>query len=325
MYGIYYYFWHQEIERRRIGNHSKIDEDLEDIKKNLNLDFIVVDLEPSLFKNNKHLPGYDEAYDHVKDRCKDLGLKLLPILSHGSGMLHDEWWSDPHNIVNAFSPQGKPWKFGDGYWMNYSPECLEQLKAHQHHILKNISPEISMGICEVMEDVGYPHGHGTTPNPAQVTSFVEELVKSAHRSGYKGIYHAFRDGRTQPHWFNEIGVDYQDLSRVCDGQIDTVAPLGYTGRQNDYNLFEDGVKLLCENNRERITFITLSADKPQFSLIEQHNRVRFLQSSGLDHTGLVFYSYNEGYNVNSDLSSNLQHRQELLKILKTGEEGGGGG
>lgn len=311
MSGIYYYFWHQEPERKRIGNHALIDEDLTDIKNNLDMDFIVVDVEPSLFNNKKYLPGYNEAWEYVKLKCEGLGLKILPILSHGSGMLRDDWWVGREK--NAFSPGRVPYKFGDGYWMDYNLECLEALKDHQRYILDNLPRQVSMGVCEVMEDVGYPHGHGTVPDTIKVTAFVKELINGVHTLGYKGIYHAFRDGRVFPHWFKEIGVNYQALSQVCDGQIDTVAPhhLVDPGRE-DYNLFEDGVKLLCDLNKNKLVYITLSADRSMFGLRKQWERVKAIDN---DYTDIIFYSYNEGYNVSSELQTNNEHRAEIKEIL----------
>ena len=307
MPGIYYYIWHKPPLPLRLGNPDLIRRELADIR-DLGLDFIIMDLECSLFGD----PRYGESFLMVCESCADLGLKILPITCQGSGMLPDRWWADRQHRAYRNKDGNKVVFFGNSYSMDYHhEECYEAVRDHQRFVLDLISPEVRYGVVEVMEDVGYPFGHGNQPDPEHVTRFIARLAEDARQFGYQPICNPIRCGRLQPEFFAELGVDYEGLARVVDGQIGVIAPLGPKST-NDYDVFRRGVKYLTDVNRGKLCFVVLSADRPFFNPVEQ-----FSHLEGLDYTDIVFYSYNENFTDFSDLRTDKKNRAQVRDITRS--------
>lgn len=323
MSGIYYYIWHEYS----MNDYNIITQELEDIYHNLGCEWVLMDLQPSLFSsyNGKYLP----AFQHTIDTCKDLGLKMMPIPHIGSGMLPPVWFGQ-HPEAMALDKDGKPAIMEDtGICISYySREAMERLNEHTKFVLnlcKDINYTIDNSrIIEIMEDVGYPRYVNTDYNKwakysktTAVANFLGNLIEYAHSLGnYKCIFKAFRDAQPFHNCLNNMGLDYNKLIEVADGEIETISPFPQSSdkREPDYQQVKKGLDLLFNNtdtkDNKKFTFCTILCERHEFDPERQLEIV--LKCPYKD---IVWFNYNEGITVDTDLKSDKEKRKKVIKLI----------
>lgn len=321
MSGIYYYIWYKES----MNNHKIITEELQDIRYNLGCKWLLMDLEPDLFTSYDQ--KFQPALEHVIDVCKDIGLKIMPIPNIGSGMLPKDWLRE-HPEAMARDKNGKPMVYDDEritIFSYYSREALERLKEHTKFVL-DLCKEVNYTyqgskMVEIMEDVGYPE-HSTAdynrwakyPKETAVANFVGSLVDYTKELGdYKCIFKAFRGAQPFHTRLKNMGLDYKRLAEVADGQIDTIAPISQTPLKKgvDYGLVKRGLDLQSQLTKNKLSFYTVLCERKNFDP-EKHLRL-ILE---YPYTDIVWFNYNEGITVDTELKTDQEKRKVVIKLIK---------
>lgn len=320
MSGIYYYIWYEES----MNMHAIITHELEDIYHNLGCNWLLMDLQPSLFSsyNGKYLP----AFKHVINTCKELGLKIMPIPHIGSGMLPPDWFNQHPNSM-ALDKNGKPAIMEDtGICISYySRDALEKLNEHTKFIL-NFCRDVNYSIdghriVEIMEDVGYPRHVDTDynkwakyPKTIAVSNFVGNLIEYTYSLGnYMCIFKAFRDAQPFHNCLSNMGLDYNKLIEIADGQIETISPFPQANDEckPDYENVKKGLDLLFSITQDKLTFCTVLCERYSFDPAKQLELIL-----KYPYKDIVWFNYNEGITVDTDLKSNQEKRHEIIKLIK---------
>ena len=320
MSGIYYYIWYEES----MADHAIVTKEIKDIKENLKCKWLLMDIEYSLLRSWEG--RYTETLKHVVAVCKDLGLEIMPIPHIGSGMLVPPW-SDQNPGEFALDPEGNVAITEDtGITMSYySRLALEELNRHTAWVLEIVEPVHYMydgyKIVEIMEDVGYPRYVKTDFNPkatysktTAVANFVGRLSDYARSLGsYKCIHKAFRDAQPHHHCMENMGLDYRKLIKVTDGEIETISPwdMKTENQVSDYGKVKSGLDFLFSITGGKMTFCTILCEREQFDIAAQVELVR-----KYPYCDLVWFSYNEGITVDTDLKHDESKRRQAIELIE---------
>ncbi len=318
MAGIYYYIWFEES----LNDHALVTRELEDIKKNLKMDWLLMDLQYSLLRSWEG--RYVETTKHVVNVCEDLGLKIMPIPHIGSGMLTPVWIEEHHNEMAMDSDGNVAIMEDTGPCMSYySRLCLEELTRHTESVLELVEPvHYQFGghkIIEIMEDVGYPRyvktdftSKATYSKTTAVANFVGKLCDHARSLGnYKCIHKAFRDAQPHHPELDNMGLDYRKLIAVTDGEIETIAPwsMANANRTPDYELVREGLDFFFSLTKDKLAFTTILCEREEFDPRPQVELVR-----DREYSDLAWFSYNEGLTVDSELKHDKVKREQVVRL-----------
>ena len=328
--GVYYYIWHEETMR---CPGEIIPRELDDIL-DLKFQFLLVDLEPSLFRKSLFRKALDELIGH----CGERGLRIMPICNIGFGMIPE---ADMTEEMVALNDAGEPvrnegtWGFQMSY---YSPRTYAYIEEHTGSLLEAIRPaqyfhtvrpadgggEGRRPVLELMEDVGYTRYAKTDFSAAAgevfyskeiaVAGFLERLRRFVHEKfgGYRCLLKTFRDANPYHDRIGNMGLDYELLGAVSDGTIETVAPVRREGAEA-YGPVERGLELQCRMTPPgKIRFGTILCERPWFDPME-HARV----IAGLDRfDAVVWYNYNEVITSPCDLKGSGEMRAKRMEVWK---------
>lgn len=318
---IYYYFWYEE-SMNDWNKISKELEDIKglgldgiviDIEPSL-LTSYSNPASPGLSTGNPRIKNsYIKTYQFILSECERLQLSVLPILAFGAGMLSNDFFqSNPDCVAKDEGGNDVPFVLGpDGKtiitpWMTYyNAKVISYLENHFRHIL-NIHKDSRAAyrvdgrmVVEILEDVGYPKqlntdycesakigmGVGLDKKHA-IEKFLEELVNWCHEKyDCYCLYHAYRDGRIMHSGqvMENMGLDYELFSSVCDGQMDTVAPFNC-----DYEYYRSGYNYMAKCNHGKLVFPVISCNDERFDILPQIEAL-----NGFGPTAIVFYPYND--------------------------------
>lgn len=317
---IYYYFWYEESMNDWTKISGEL-EDI--IGLGLNGIVIDIEPSLLTSYSNPSSPGlctggprikntYMQTYQFILHECERLQLSVLPILAFGAGMLSIDFFnSNPDCIAKDENGNDVPFVLKpDGSveapWMTYyNPKVISYLENHFRHILsihKDSKAAYRVDgkmVIEILEDAGYPRQLNTDhcesartgmaagiDKKHAIAKFMEELVKWCHEKyDCYCLYHAYRDGRIlhAGQVMENMGLDYELFSSVCDGQMDTVAPFNC-----DYEYYRNGYNYMAKCNHGKLTFPVISLNDERFDVMSQIEAL-----NGFGPTAIVFYPYND--------------------------------
>lgn len=254
--------------------------------------------------------SYLKTYQFILSECERLHMTVLPILAFGAGMLSNDFFeSNPDCIAKDKNGNDVPFVLSPDKktiitpWMTYyNYKVISYLENHFKQIM-NIHKKSNAAyrvdgkmVVEILEDAGYPKELDTdycksaiysgVDKKHAIAKFLEELVKWCHdKYDCYCLYHAYRDGRIfhDPKVMENMGLDYELFSNVCDGQMDTVAPFNC-----DYEYYKNGYNYMAKCNHGKLIFPVISCNDARFDIMPQIDAL-----NGFGPTAIVFYPYND--------------------------------
>ena len=318
--GVYYYIWHEETMERP---GAIVPSELDDIRE-LGFDYLLMDLQPSLFNASR----FRKALDVTIEGCLERSLELMPICNIGCGMIPE---CDLTEDMVARTSSGALAKAeGSGPQMSYySRKAYEYIEKHTANLLETIRPvqfrnDGGTPVIELMEDVGYPrtletdYSRNALMSPfakeIAVAGFLDRLTERIHERfpGYVCLLKTFRDATYDHPRIGNMGIDYHLLAAIADGTIETTAPLYFSEDDNiSYAPVEKGLAFQCRMTPSgKCRYATILCERPWFDPAA-HAAIL----SGLNRIdGVVWYNYNEVVTSDCGLKNNDKMREKRREV-----------